>query len=107
MNLLLDAHAFIWLDGERQKLSPAAAQACAFRFASGDSEYSKISSGIESIECVGFQSTRVLAIAHVKRSGAVSPAARAIASVVPVRIPPSDVGSTTLSTVRHFETPSA
>lgn len=28
MNLLLDAHAFIWLDGDRQKLSPAAAQAC-------------------------------------------------------------------------------
>ena len=28
MNLLLDVHAFIWLDGERQKLSPAAAQAC-------------------------------------------------------------------------------
>ena len=28
MNLLLDAHAFIWLDGERQKLSPAAAEAC-------------------------------------------------------------------------------
>jgi PIN domain nuclease of toxin-antitoxin system len=28
MNLLLDSHAFIWLDGDRQKLSPAAAQAC-------------------------------------------------------------------------------
>ena len=28
MNLLLDAHTFIWLDGERQKLSPAAAEAC-------------------------------------------------------------------------------
>lgn len=29
MNLLLDAHAFSWLDDEPQKLSPAAAQACA------------------------------------------------------------------------------
>jgi PIN domain nuclease of toxin-antitoxin system len=29
MNLLLDSHAFIWLDGDRQKLSPAAAHACA------------------------------------------------------------------------------
>ena len=28
MNLLLDTHAFIWLDDERQKLSSAAAQAC-------------------------------------------------------------------------------
>ena len=26
--MLLDTHAFIWLDDERQKLSPAAAQAC-------------------------------------------------------------------------------
>lgn len=31
MNLLLDAHAFIWLDDGRQKLSSAAAQACADR----------------------------------------------------------------------------
>lgn len=28
MNLLLDAHAFLWLDGARAKLSLAAAQAC-------------------------------------------------------------------------------
>ena len=46
-------------------------------------------------------------IEQVKRSGAVSPAARATASVVPVTMPPIAVGSTTLSTVRHFETPSA
>ena len=31
MNLLLDTHAFIWLDGEQQKLSPAAARAMADR----------------------------------------------------------------------------
>jgi PIN domain nuclease of toxin-antitoxin system len=29
MNLLLDTHAFIWLDGDQQKLSPAATQALA------------------------------------------------------------------------------
>jgi PIN domain nuclease of toxin-antitoxin system len=28
MNLLLDAHAFIWLDGDKQKLSDLAAAAC-------------------------------------------------------------------------------
>ena len=39
--------------------------------------------GIELTECVGFQSTSCPASAQVKRSGAVSPAARAIASVVP------------------------
>lgn len=31
MNLLLDAHAFIWLDDGQQKLSPAATQACTDR----------------------------------------------------------------------------
>ena len=43
----------------------------------------------------------------VKMIGAVSPAARAIASVAPVAIPPRVVGSTICSTVRHFDTPSA
>ena len=47
------------------------------------------------------------ASAQVKRSGAVSPAARAIASVVAGEDPAERVGSTTPSTVCHFETPSA
>ena len=59
---------------------------------SGDSEYWKIVTGIDATECDGSQSTSCPAIAQVKRSGAVSPAARATASVVPVRIPPSAVG---------------
>ena len=40
-------------------------------------------------------------------SGAVSPITRAIASVTPVMIPDSAVGSTTLTMVRHFGTPRA
>ena len=43
----------------------------------------------------------------VKSSGAVSPAARAIASVVPVRIPLKVVGMITPTIVRHLLTPSA
>ncbi len=85
----------------------AIAHACSCRCASGASEYWKIIIGIELTECVGFQSVACPASAQVKRSGAVSPAARAIASVVPVRMPPNDVGSTTRNTVCHFETPSA
>ena len=67
----------------------------------------KIVSGIELTECVGFQSVSCPASAQVKSSGAVSPAARAIASVVPVRMPPNEVGRTTRRTVCHFETPRA
>ena len=37
--------------------------------------------------------------------GAVSPAARAIASVAPVRIPPNVVGMMTHRIVRHLLTP--
>ncbi len=43
----------------------------------------------------------------MKRSGAVSPAARAIARVVPVRIPLNVVGRITPTIVRHLLTPSA
>src|SRR5581483_8509070 len=85
----------------------AAAHACAFRFRSGDSEYWKIVTGIEATEFEGSHETNWPAIAHVKRSGAVSPAARAIARVVPVMMPPIAVGRTMETTVRHFETPSA
>ena len=38
-------------------------------------------------------------------SGAVSPMTRAMASVTPVMMPASAVGSTTLTIVRHFGTP--
>ena len=71
----------------------AAAHACWCWAGFADSEYSKIVSGIDCTECVGFQSTSCPAMAQVKRSGAVSPAARAIARVVPVRMPPDEVGS--------------
>ena len=40
-------------------------------------------------------------------SGAVSPITREIASTTPVTTPPIDVGSTTLTMVRHFGTPRA
>src|SRR5438034_11456660 len=85
----------------------AAAHAWAFRFLSGDSEYWKIVTGIDGVESDGCQLTSWPAMAHVKRSGAVSPAARATASAVPVTMPPIAVGRITLMTVRHFETPSA
>ena len=53
--------------------------------------------GIDCTRMRGSQSTIGSAIAQVKRSGAVSPAARATASVVPVRMPPNAVGRTTRS----------
>ena len=65
-----------------------AAQACAFSAGSGDSEYSKIMTGIEATEFEGSLLTVCPKIEHVKRSGAVSPATRATARVVPVTIPP-------------------
>ena len=40
-------------------------------------------------------------------SGAVSPTIRATASITPVTMPASAVGSTTFVIVRHFGTPSA
>ena len=40
-------------------------------------------------------------------SGAVSPITRATASITPVTMPASAVGSTTLTMVSHFGTPSA
>ena len=43
----------------------------------------------------------------ISSSGAVSPTTRAMASVTPVTMPPSAVGSTTLAIVRHFGTPRA
>ena len=55
----------------------AAAQACALRFLSGDSEYWKMITGIEATDCEGSQLVVCPKIEHVKRSGAVSPAARA------------------------------
>src|SRR5262249_31452672 len=85
----------------------AAAQACSFRCLSGDSEYSKMITGTDATEFDGPQLTTWPKIEHVKRSGAVSPAARATASVAPVTMPPSAEGTTTLTTVRHFETPRA
>jgi len=85
----------------------AAAQACALRFRSGDSEYSKMITGTEATEIYGSVVTTCPKIEHVNSRGAVSPAARATARVVPVTMPPIAVGRTTPSTVRHFETPSA
>ena len=40
-------------------------------------------------------------------SGAVSPMTRAMASITPVTMPASAVGSTTFTTVSHFGTPRA
>ena len=77
-----------------------------FSARSGDSEYSKMITGIDATACEGSVLTVWPKIEHVNRSGAVSPVARATASVVPVTMPPIAVGRTTLRTVRHFDTPS-
>ena len=65
----------------------AAAHAWALRFVSGDSEYSKMITGTDATDTDGSVSTTWPKIEHAKRSGAVSPAARATASVVPVTMP--------------------
>ena len=85
----------------------AAAHARAWSAGSGDSEYSKILSGTEASATCGFHWSRSPTIEDVKRSGAVSPATRATASVVPVTIPPIVCGSTTPSVVRQRLTPRA
>src|SRR5439155_19380617 len=85
----------------------AADQARAWSCGSGDSDSSKIATGIVCNAWCGFQLTCVPASEEVKRSGAVSPATRATARVVPVRMPPTVWGSTMLSVVRQRGTPSA
>ena len=68
----------------------------------------KMISGIDAMAWFGSVTTWFgRKIEVVNRSGAVSPAARAIARVAPVSTPPSTVGITTNSTVRHLLTPSA
>src|SRR5919108_807993 len=84
----------------------AAAHAWAWSLGSGDSEYSKILSGTEASAWGGFHWRRSPTIDDVKRSGAVSPATRATASVVPVRMPPIVCGRTTPRVVRQRLTPS-
>ena len=85
----------------------AAAHACWCSAGSGCSEYVKMSTGMLGSACVTSVLTLGAKIEHVKSSGAVSPAARAIAITVPVRMPPSAVGMITPTTVRQRETPSA
>ena len=78
------------------------------RAALGDSELLKMTIGSVAIACRGSVVTTVLTkIDQVKSSGAVSPAARAIATMVAVTIPPTAVGRITVSTVRVREAPSA
>src|SRR5204862_913003 len=84
-----------------------AAHARAWSLGSGDSASSKIESGIVWSGWLGCQSTALAVRELVNRMGAVSPAIRATASVVPVRIPPIEVGSTTPSTILHRLAPSA
>ena len=67
----------------------------------------KIVTGSDGSAWAGSHTTALAKIDEVKRSGAVSPAARATASVVPVRMPLSVVGRTTPSTVRQRLTPRA
>ena len=61
----------------------------------GDSEYAKIATGSVGSASVTSALIAFAVIDDVKRSGAVSPATRATASTVPVRMPPIAVGSTT------------
>src|SRR3954452_16941051 len=79
----------------------AAPQACACLTGSGDSEYLKIVTGMFGTACEGSVCTRSGKIEVVKRSGAVSPAARATASSAPVIMPLSAVGRITDSVVRQ------
>src|SRR5437868_214873 len=93
--------------GRRLKSSrmKPAAQARAWSFGSGDSDSSKIATGIVCSACAGFQLVWLPTSAEVKSSGAVSPATRATARTVPVRMPPTARGSTMLRVVRHCGTP--
>ena len=67
----------------------------------------KISTGMFGSAFVTSVWTLFAKIELVKSSGAVSPAARAIARTVPVRMPPTLEGRITPSTVRQRRTPSA
>ena len=67
----------------------------------------KIANGSVKSACDGSQLTTFAASDDAKMIGAVSPATRATASSVPVTIPPSDDGMTTLTTVFHLRAPSA
>src|SRR6266700_6218546 len=84
-----------------------AAHALAWSAGSGDSEYVKIVTGRDATAWLASVVIAFGATEHVKRRGAVSPAARATPSTVPVMIPPIVCGSTTLTTVRQRATPSA
>src|SRR6059036_2596890 len=85
----------------------AAPQACACLTGSGLSEYRKIVTGMFGTACDGSVCTRSGKIEVVKRSGAVSPAARATASSAPVIMPLRAVGTTTESVVLQRLAPSA
>src|SRR5512132_1186182 len=85
----------------------AAPQACSWSDGSACSAEVKMNIGIEDIGSVAFQDTVFAANAEVKRSGAVSPATRAVANVAPVMIPPTAIGRTTLSVVRQRGAPRA
>ena len=80
----------------------AAPQACSWRAGSACSDAVKMNRGSELSASVGFALTSLPTSEEVKRSGAVSPATRAVASVAPVTIPPTAIGRTTLRVVRHF-----
>ena len=72
------------------------------------SDSAKILTGTFGIASAMLKSTSLPSNTEEARiSGAVSPAARATASTVAVRIPPSALGKITVSTVRQRLTPSA
>jgi len=81
--------------------SSAAAQAWACSAGLGDSDSSKMRTGIEDSAFDGSVEIMVEAIEEVNSSGAVSPATRATASSAPVTRPLMAVGTTTVSTVRQ------
>jgi hypothetical protein len=85
----------------------AAAQARAWSSGDGDSDRVKIVTGMLASACVGSVLTWFAKMEEVKSSGAVSPAARATARIVPVRMPPRAAGRTIPSVVRQRLTPSA
>ena len=69
---------------------------------SGDSDSSKMATGIVCSACAGFQLVCVPTSDDVKSRGAVSPATRATASTVPVEdAADCAAGATMLNVVRH------
>ena len=73
----------------------------------GDDAFAKICDGSEVLAPLNTLRFTAVTVRMVNSSGAVSPAARATASRAPLTIPPSAVGSTTVTVTRALVAPRA